>query len=61
MALRARRLRGLAGASYFDKFRDEFVAHVEQGGCPFGGESSLEGIFAPSDQHTHSPVAEVPA
>jgi NADH-quinone oxidoreductase subunit F len=47
--------------SYFDKWHDEWVAHVEQGGCPFGGESSLEGIFAPSDQHTHSPVAEVPA
>jgi NADH-quinone oxidoreductase subunit F len=47
--------------SYFDKWHDEFVAHVEQGGCPFGGESSLEGIVAPSDQHTHSPVAEVPA
>ena len=47
--------------SYFDKWHEEFVAHVEQGGCPFGGESSLEGIFAPSDQHTHSPVAEVPA
>ena len=28
-----------------------------QGGCPFGGESSLEGVFAPVDQHTHSPVA----
>jgi NADH-quinone oxidoreductase subunit F len=47
--------------SYFDKWHDEWVAHVEQGGCPFGGESSLEGILAPSDQHTHSPVAEVPA
>mgnify|MGYP003694561527 CR=1 FL=1 len=29
--------------SYFDKWHDEWVAHVEQGGCPFGGESSLEG------------------
>ncbi len=48
-------------ASYLDKFRDEFVAHIEQGGCPYGGESSVEGIFAPSDQHTHSPVATVPA
>src|SRR6185369_7369939 len=47
--------------SYFDKWHDEWVAHVEQGGCPFGGESSLEGIVAPSDQHTHSPVAPVPA
>jgi NADH-quinone oxidoreductase subunit F len=47
--------------SYFDKWHEEFVAHVEQGGCPFGGESSLEGIVAPSDQHTHLPVVEVPA
>ena len=48
-------------ASYVDKFRDEFQAHIDHGGCPFGGESSLEGIFAPVDQHTHHPVAEVPA
>ena len=47
--------------SYFDKWHDEWVAHVEEGRCPYGGESSLEGIFAPSDQHTHSPVATVPA
>src|SRR6476469_8544987 len=47
--------------SYFDKWHDEWVAHIEQGACPLGGESSLEGIFAPSDQHTHSPVATVPA
>ncbi|HSL65319.1 MAG TPA: NADH-quinone oxidoreductase subunit NuoF [Gaiellaceae bacterium] len=48
-------------ASYVDRFRDEFQAHLDHGGCPFGGESSLEGIFAPVDQHTHTPVAEVPA
>jgi len=47
--------------SYMDKWPDEFVAHVEQGRCPLDGESSIEGIFAPSDQHTHAPVAEVPA
>jgi NADH-quinone oxidoreductase subunit F len=47
--------------SYFDKWQDEWVAHVEQGRCPHGGESSIEGILAPSDQHTHSPVATVPA
>ena len=47
--------------SYITKWRDEFVAHIEQGCCPYGGESSLEGIIAPLDQHTHSPVAEVPA
>jgi NADH-quinone oxidoreductase subunit F len=47
--------------SYIDKWPEEFVAHVEQGSCPYGGESSLAGIVAPSDQHTHTPVAEVPA
>ena len=48
-------------ASYVSKFRDEFRAHIDEGGCPFGGESSLEGVLAPVDQHTHTPVAEVPA
>jgi NADH-quinone oxidoreductase subunit F len=50
-------------ASYVIKFRDEFRAHVDQGSCPFGGESSLEGLFAPVDQHAHHPVVEegVPA
>jgi NADH-quinone oxidoreductase subunit F len=45
-------------ASYVVKFRDEFRAHVDQGGCPFGGESSLDGLFAPVDQHSHHPVVE---
>ena len=44
-------------ASYLHKWRDEFVAHVEHGGCPFEGSSSLEGILAPSDQHAHSPMS----
>jgi NADH-quinone oxidoreductase subunit F len=50
-------------ASYVVKFRDEFRAHIDQGRCPFGGESSLDGLFAPVDQHTHHPVVEegVPA
>ena len=47
--------------SYIDKYRDEFEAHIDEGGCPYGGESSIEGVMAPIDQHTHSPVAEVPA
>ncbi len=46
---------------YARAFREEFQSHIDEGRCPFGGESSLEGIFAPVDQHTHSPVAEVPA
>jgi NADH-quinone oxidoreductase subunit F len=48
-------------ASYVDRFRAEFQAHIEAGGCPFAGASSLEGVLAPVDQHTHHPVAEVPA
>jgi NADH-quinone oxidoreductase subunit F len=48
-------------ASYVDKFRGEFQKHVDLGHCPFGGESSLEGLFAPVDQHALHPVAEVPS
>ncbi|HLM35547.1 MAG TPA: NADH-quinone oxidoreductase subunit NuoF [Gaiellaceae bacterium] len=48
-------------ASYVAKFRDEFRAHIDGGGCPFGGASSLDGVIAPIAMHTHSPVAEVPA
>jgi NADH-quinone oxidoreductase subunit F len=47
-------------ASYVDKFRAEFQEHLESG-CPMRGESSLEGILAPVDQHAHDPVAEVTA
>jgi NADH-quinone oxidoreductase subunit F len=35
--------------SYMEHWGDEFIAHVEQGRCPFEGESSIEGIVAPSD------------
>ena len=44
-------------SSYLRKYRDEFEAHVT-GGCPFVGESSIEGIVAPIAQHAH-PVPEV--
>jgi NADH-quinone oxidoreductase subunit F len=47
--------------SYVEKFRDEFQQHIDQGRCPFGGQSSVDGVLAPSDQHTHSAMAEVPA
>ncbi|MBA3243730.1 MAG: NADH-quinone oxidoreductase subunit NuoF [Actinobacteria bacterium] len=50
----------MAVASYVLKFRDEFLAHLD-GGCPFGSQSPLDGVVAPVNQHTHSPVAEVPA
>jgi NADH-quinone oxidoreductase subunit F len=46
---------------YVRAFREEFQQHVDEGGCPFGGESSLEGVFAPVDQHGHHPATEVPA
>ncbi len=38
-------------ASHVAKFRDEFVAHIEQGGCPMRGGSSLEGLLAPVSMH----------
>jgi NADH-quinone oxidoreductase subunit F len=45
-------------ASCVTKFRSEFRAHLEHGGCPFGHDSQLEGLFAPVDQHSHAPVAQ---
>ena len=50
-------------ASYVAKFRDEYQRHIDEGGCPFGGASSLEGVLAPVDQH-HAEMRgriEVPA
>ncbi len=46
---------------YVSKYRDEFQRHLDEGGCPYKGESSLEGVFAPVDQHAHHPTAEVPS
>jgi NADH-quinone oxidoreductase subunit F len=50
-------------ASYVARFRDEYQRHIDEGGCPFGGESSLEGVLAPVDQHHARSRAdiEVPA
>ena len=48
-------------SSYIANYRAEFEAHIEQGRCPFEGESSIEGIIAPVEQHTHHPTVEVPA
>ena len=37
------------------------LAHVEEGGCPFHGESSLDGIVAPTDVHAgHVGPAQIP-
>jgi NADH-quinone oxidoreductase subunit F len=44
-------------SSYIAKWREEFVAHIQQGRCPYGGNSSIDGILAPSEQHhTHAKV-----
>jgi NADH-quinone oxidoreductase subunit F len=43
----------IAVLSYVDKFRDEYQTHIDLGRCPFDGESSLDGILAPSDMHAH--------
>ena len=48
-------------ASYATKFRGEFEEHIDLGRCPFEGESSVEGVLAPIDQHTLHPTVEVPA
>jgi NADH-quinone oxidoreductase subunit F len=47
--------------SYVEKFRDEFQQHIDEGRCPYDGESSIDGVLAPSDQHSHTAMAEVPA
>ena len=44
-------------ASYVDRFRKEFQEHLDHGACPYGGESSLDHVFAPVDQHHHTPLA----
>ena len=48
-------------ASCVSKFRDEFRAHLEHGGCPFGADSSLNDLFAPVDQHAAHAHDEVHA
>jgi NADH-quinone oxidoreductase subunit F len=51
----------VAVASYVDKFPDEFQAHIDEGGCPFGDSSPLKDVLAPVAMHTHVPTAAVPA
>ena len=43
-------------ASYIEKWGAEFEAHAELGRCPYDGESTLQGIVAPSDAHAHHEV-----
>ena len=47
----------VAVASYVEKFRGEFSAHVEQGGCPFGDASPLHDVLAPVAMGGHLPSA----
>jgi NADH-quinone oxidoreductase subunit F len=51
----------IAVASYVEKFRPEFQAHIDEPGCPFGDSSPLHNVLAPVAMHTLSPVATVPA
>ena len=47
-------------ASYVDKFRDEFRAHVDDGGCPFAASRRSTHVLAPVDQHAHTHGHAVP-
>jgi NADH-quinone oxidoreductase subunit F len=51
----------MAVASYVAKFRDEFQAHVDRRGCPFGEASPLHGVLAPvaEQQRARHPLTEV--
>ncbi len=51
----------IAVASYVDKFRAEFQAHIDDAGCPFGDASPLHAVLAPSAMHALTHEAEVPA
>jgi NADH-quinone oxidoreductase subunit F len=46
-------------ASYVAKFREEFQQHLDERGCPFGGESTLDHVMAPVDQHHARQLAEI--
>src|SRR5688500_19227932 len=42
-------------SSYLRKYRAEFEEHAALARCPFDGESSIERILAPVDQHSALP------
>ena len=46
-------------ASYVAKFRDEYQRHIDEGACPFEGESSFEGLVAPVTQHYHGVLRQI--
>jgi NADH-quinone oxidoreductase subunit F len=49
----------MAVASYVEKFREEFQAHVDEGMCPFGDSSPLHEVVAPVAMHHVREVAHV--
>ncbi len=51
----------VAVASYVDKFRAEFQAHIDEAGCPFGDSSPLRGVVAPVAVHAPLPTLAVQA
>ncbi|HEY6067846.1 MAG TPA: NADH-ubiquinone oxidoreductase-F iron-sulfur binding region domain-containing protein, partial [Gaiellaceae bacterium] len=51
----------VAVASYVDKFRAEFQAHIDEAGCPFGDSSPLHGVVAPVAVHAPLPTVAVTA
>ena len=50
----------MAVASYVEKFRDEFIAHLDYRGCPFGDESPMYNVLSPAAQHAHHETEAVP-
>jgi NADH-quinone oxidoreductase subunit F len=46
-------------ASYVARFRAEYQQHIDEGGCPFHGESTLDHVLAPVDQHHAGVRAEI--
>ena len=53
-----RLIAGKGRAGQIPGIRDEFQAHIDQGGCPLHGESSLDHVLAPVMQHVHEAAAE---
>jgi NADH-quinone oxidoreductase subunit F len=49
----------IAVASYVDKFRNEFQEHIDHGGCPLGGSSSLQAVLAPVAMHSAAHAVSV--
>jgi NADH-quinone oxidoreductase subunit F len=48
----------MAVGSYVEKFRSEFEAHIDQGGCPYRETSVLSGVRSPVDEIFRGRVGE---